>query len=103
MGSSFIFTCPESGKKFAVGKDLNAVHLPASRLHTDAQITLELFLLTQGAQGFEILRGDVLFGLRLHRRMIADDEIHLEAAGGPPESERRSPKRKNAGATATAP
>src|SRR4030043_2423078 len=90
MGSSFIFACPESGEKFAVGKDWNAVRLPASRLQTDAQITLELFLLAQGAQGFEILRGDVFFGLRLYCRMIVDDEIHLEAAGGPPKSQRRS-------------
>jgi len=58
LGSLFIFACPESGEKFAVGKDLNAVHLPASRLQTDAQITLELFLLAQGAQGeFREFRG----------------------------------------------
>jgi hypothetical protein len=74
MGSSFIF---------AAGKDLNAVHLSTSWFHADVQVTLELFLLAQGAQGF---KGDVFFGLRLNCRMIADNEIHIETADGAPEA-----------------
>jgi hypothetical protein len=53
--------------------------LSRARLQTHAEITLQLLLLGERPQGFQILRRHALLGLDFHGRMIPDDELHLEA------------------------
>ena len=78
-GSGIELAFPKYSQKFLPWKDENAINRPSMLLHAHAKTAFQLIFFVNGAQGFEVVGGNMRLSLDFNGGVVIQDQVDLKA------------------------